>query len=62
MKKYIYSNATVYISTPTDEQMANIRKATESFLRKVTKEQVINESRKNGRRFTKNYSDSGSGN
>ena len=56
MKRYIYDNATVYISTPTDENMAIIRKATESFLRKVIKEQVKNESGKNHRRITRNHS------
>lgn len=60
MKRYIYSNATVYITEPTDEQMATMRKATEHFLRKVIKEQIKDESRTNHKRLTRNNCDSGS--
>lgn len=33
MKKYVYDNATVYITIPTPEQEENIRKSTERFVR-----------------------------
>ena len=35
MKKYEYENATVYITIPTEKQLANIRKATEKYLSKI---------------------------
>lgn len=35
MKKYEYKNATVYITVPTEKHLANIRKATESFMQKL---------------------------
>lgn len=33
MRKYVYDNATVYITEPTEEQKENIRKATERFVK-----------------------------
>ena len=41
MKKYVYENATVYISIPTEEQIQNIHKATEIFARKLVKKGLI---------------------
>ena len=43
MIKYEYENATVYITKPTETQIANIKKATEEFMRKVMKEKVQSE-------------------
>ncbi len=40
-KKYIYENATVYITVP-DDSIKNIYKATEKFLYKVIKERDQN--------------------
>jgi hypothetical protein len=37
MKKYVYENATVYITIPTEEQIRNIQKATERFARRLVK-------------------------
>lgn len=34
-KIYIYENAKIYISQPTEEQLRNIQIATEIFVRKV---------------------------
>lgn len=41
MRKYVYENATVYITEPTDEQIENIRKATEQFVNRLAKEGMI---------------------
>ena len=37
MRKYVYDNATVYITIPTDEQVKNIRKSTERFVEMLAK-------------------------
>lgn len=42
MRKYVYENATVYITEPTEEQIENIRKATERFVIKLAKRGLIN--------------------
>lgn len=52
MRKYIYENATVYITEPTEKHMNNIRKATEIFLKKVVKEELQHESRAHNRRIS----------
>ena len=49
MLKYEYENATVYITKPTEAHIANIKKATEKFLKQVMKEQIQNDSRRNNR-------------
>lgn len=41
MKKYVYKNATVYITKPTEEQKENIRKATERFVMRLAREGLI---------------------
>ena len=41
MRKYVYENAVVYISEPTEEQIQNIRKATERFVRRLAKEGLV---------------------
>lgn len=41
MRKYVYENATVYITEPTEAQLENIRKATERFVYKLAKEGLI---------------------
>lgn len=41
VRKYTYKNATVYITKPTEQI---VKEATETFLRKVVKEQIQNES------------------
>ena len=41
MKKYVYENATVYISIPTEEQILNIRDATERFAKRLVKKGLI---------------------
>ena len=43
MKKYVYENATVYITVPTEKQIENIRKATERFVRRLAKEGMIDD-------------------
>ncbi len=43
MLKYVYKNATVYITSPTERHVKNIRQATEIFMRKVIKEKKRNE-------------------
>ena len=42
MKKYVYDNAVVYITIPNEEQVNNIHKATESFVKQLIKEGLIN--------------------
>ena len=56
MLKYEYENATVYITKPTEKHIENIRKATEIFMRKIIKEEMLNESRRNNRRTGVTYS------
>lgn len=43
MRVYRYKNATVYITSPTDKHLKNIRIATEVFMKKVLKERKRNE-------------------
>lgn len=48
MRKYVYENAIVYITEPTEKQKENIRKATERFVHRLAKEGLIgNEQRRN---------------
>lgn len=42
MRKYVYDNAIVYITEPTEEQKENIRKSTERFVRTLAKKGLIN--------------------
>lgn len=35
MRKYVYDNAVVYISTPTEDQLQNIRDSTKRYVRRV---------------------------
>ncbi len=41
MRKYVYENATVYITEPTDAQVENIRKSTERFVTMLAKKGLI---------------------
>lgn len=41
MRKYVYENATVYITIPTEKQLENIRKSTERFVQRLAKEGLI---------------------
>ena len=57
MKKYVYENATVYISIPTEEQVSNKHKATERFARRLVKKGLIkrhDNSRKSNRGASRN--------
>lgn len=49
MRKYVYKNATVYVTEPTEAQIENIRKATERFVKRLAKEGLLDE-RQNNRR------------
>ena len=46
MRKYVYENATVYITEPTEAQLENIRKATERFVNELAKRGLIGNERK----------------
>lgn len=46
MRKYVYENATVYITEPTEKQLENIRKATERFVQKLAKKGLLDDDRK----------------
>ena len=46
MKKYEYENATVYITIPNEQQIENIRKATEEFAKKLVKKGIIQNGQK----------------
>lgn len=51
MRKYVYENAIVYITEPTEEQKENIRRATTRFVQRLAKEGLIgNEQRRNNKR------------
>ena len=41
MRKYVFKNATVYITEPSEAQKENIRKATERFVTRLAKEGLI---------------------
>lgn len=54
MRKYVFENATVYINKPSEEQIENIRKATERFVTRLAKEGLIgNEQRRNNKRTSR---------
>ena len=58
MRKYVYENATVYITEPTAEQEENIRRATERFVRRLAKEGLLdNDKRRNNKRTSRTRSD-----
>lgn len=46
MRKYVFENATVYITKPTEAQLENIRKATERFVQTLAKEGLIGNGQK----------------
>ena len=51
MRKYVYENAIVYITEPTEEQLENIRKSTERFVQQLAKRGlIVNEQRRNNNR------------
>lgn len=53
MKKYVYDNATVYITIPDEQQIDNIRKSTEQFAKILVRKGLIrDESRRNSRRVS----------
>ena len=41
MKKYEYENATVYITIPNEQQIENIRKSTERFVKLLVEKGMI---------------------
>ena len=41
MRKYVYDNATVYITEPTPEQIENIRRSTEQFVANLAKKGML---------------------
>ena len=41
MRKYVYNNATVYITIPTEAQIENIRKSTELFANELAKRGLL---------------------
>ena len=41
MRKLVYKNAIVYITRPTEEQLENIRKSTERFVRQLVRKGLI---------------------
>jgi hypothetical protein len=54
MRKYVFDNAVVYITKPTDAQKENIRKSTEKFVMKLAKEGLIrNEQGRNNNRTSR---------
>jgi len=51
MRKYVYENAIVYITEPTEEQLQNIRKSTERFVKELAKRGLMgNDRRRNNQR------------
>ena len=54
MRKYVYENAIVYITEPTEEQVQNIRKSTEHFVQQLAKRGLIgNEQRRDHHRISR---------
>lgn len=43
MRKFVYNNATVYITEPTQEQLENIRRATEEFVMRLAQKGMIDD-------------------
>lgn len=41
MRKYVYENAVVYITEPTEAQIENIRKSTEEFVHILAKKGLL---------------------
>ena len=64
MRKYVYDNATVYITEPTEAQLKNIREATERFVKRLAKEGLIghDNKRRNNRRIGRLDTDARRGN
>lgn len=57
MRKYVYENAIVYITEPNDDQLDNIRKATERFTKELAKKGLLeNDKRSNNRRASRSNS------
>lgn len=55
MKKYVYDNATVYITIPNEQQIENIRTATERFAKILVRKGLVqNETRRHNRRVSSN--------
>lgn len=52
MRKYVYENATVYITEPTEEQLENIRRATERFVHRLAKEGLLNSDKRRNHQRT----------
>ena len=46
MRKYVYDNAIVYITEPTEAQLENIRKSTEDFVKQLAKKGMLNDDKK----------------
>lgn len=62
MRKYVYENAIVYITEPTEAQKENIRNATKRFVQKLAKEGLLkNEQRRNNHRACRTRSNAGKG-
>lgn len=54
MRKYVYENAIVYITEPTEIQKENIRKATERFVQLLAKKGMIgNDQGRNNHRISR---------
>lgn len=41
MRKYVFENATIYITEPTEAHVENIRSSTERFVKRLVKEGLI---------------------
>jgi hypothetical protein len=61
MLRYEYENAIVYVSKVTEKHLANIREATEVFMRKVVKERIQNENRRSDKRVNLDDNDTRKG-
>lgn len=52
MHKRVYNNATVYITKPTEEQIANIKTATEAFIKVLVRKGYFKDERRRNNRRT----------
>ena len=58
MKKFVYENATVYITIPNEQQVENIKKSTERFVKTLMAKGLIgNEQGRNNQRTGRTGSD-----
>lgn len=63
MRKYVYDNAIVYITEPNEQQLSNIRLATERFAKQLVKKGLMhNDERQGNQTISRHRANAGEGN